>query len=131
MIGLDTNVLVRYLAKDDPAQIIRVRVFMHALSAASPGFISLITLAETAWVLGGNYEFDRKMIVAVITALLQAEELVVEQAEVVREALHLFEESRAGLSDCLIAQLGRHAGCEYTVSFDRHAAKLPGMKLLV
>ncbi|MFT4112365.1 PIN domain-containing protein [Silvibacterium sp.] len=130
MIGLDTNVLVRYLLKDDPEQVIRVRSLMHSLSVTNPGFISLITLAETAWVLSRTYSFDRDRIAEAISALLHTQELMLEQREAVRTALHAFEESRADFSDCLIAQLGHHAGCEYTVTFDRHAAKLPGMKLL-
>ena len=130
MIGLDTNVLIRYLTEDDPHQTEKAAALIEARSPDDPGFISLAALTEVSWVLQRSYRFDRKAIAAAIAALLYAQEVVIERAEAVREALRFFEESRAGFSDCLIAQLGQLAGCEYTVTFDRAAAKLPGMKLL-
>ena len=130
MIGLDTNVLVRYLQQDDPAQTAKANALIGSLNSERRGYVSLIALAEVVWILSRKFELDRKALIQIIDSLLRAQELVVEQAEVVRKALYLFEDSKAGFSDCLIAQLGRAAGCDYTVTFDLAAARTASMKLL-
>jgi predicted nucleic-acid-binding protein len=130
MIGLDTNVLVRYLQQDDPAQTAKANALIGSLNSERRGYVSLIALAEVVWILSRKFGLDRKALIQIIDSLLRAQELVVEQAEVVRKALYLFEDSKAGFSDCLIAQLGRAAGCDYTVTFDLAAARTASMKLL-
>jgi predicted nucleic-acid-binding protein len=130
MIGLDTNVLVRYLQQDDPAQTAKANALIGSLNSERRGYVSLIALAEVVWILSRKFALDRKALIQIIDSLLRAQELVIEQAEVVRKALYLFEDSKAGFSDCLIAQLGRAAGCDYTVTFDLTAARTASMKLL-
>jgi predicted nucleic-acid-binding protein len=130
MIGLDTNVLVRYLQQDDPTQTAKANALIGSLNSERRGYVSLIALAEVVWILSRKFGLDRKALIQIIDSLLRAQELVVEQAEVVRKALYLFEDSKAGFSDCLIAQLGRAAGCDYTVTFDLAAARTASMKLL-
>ena len=130
MIGLDTNILVRYLQQDDPVQSMKANALIHSLHRERRGYVSLITLVEVVWVLKGKFGLDKKGLAQIIDSLLRVEELAIEQAEVVRKALHLFEDSKAGFSDCLVARLGRAAGCDYTVTFDQIAAKTAGMKLL-
>ena len=129
MIGLDTNVLVRYLTGDDPAQAIAAVKIIDSLSADAPGFISLVVIAELIWVLESSYDFKKNEIVHVLENLLRSEELVIERAEVVAQALRSFGVSRAGFTDCLIERCGHAAECEYTATFDRNAAAA-GMRLL-
>jgi predicted nucleic-acid-binding protein len=129
MIGLDTNIVVRYLTHDDPAQTITAVRVMDSLSAESPGFLSLIVVAELVWVLEVSYRFKKNEIEQVLRALLQSKELVIERAEIVSQALRKFSASRADFVDCLIERCGHAAECQHTATFDRNAVTA-GMKLL-
>jgi len=130
MIGLDTNVVVRYLMHDDATQTAIAVKLMDSLSQESPGFLSLTVIAELVWVLKLSYGFKKAEIEQLLETLLRSKELVIERAEVVWEALHKFQASRADFADCLIERSGHAAECQYTVTFDRAAASTAGMKLL-
>ena len=130
MIGLDTNVVVRYLTHDDTAQTAAAVRVMDSLSADTPGFLSLIVVVELVWVLEVSYRFKKNEIEQVLETLLRSKELVIERAEVVFQALRKFSASRADFADCLIERCGHAAECRYTVTFDRNAASAAGMKLL-
>jgi predicted nucleic-acid-binding protein len=130
MTGLDTNVLVRYLTEDDPVQTIAAGKIMHSFSPNSRGFISLIVLAELVWVLESLYRFKKKEIEHVLETLLRSEELVIERAEIVSQALRIFRGGHADFADYLIERSGHAAQCDNTVTFDRKAATGAGMRLL-
>jgi len=130
MIGLDTNVVVRYLTHDDAAQTVAAVSVMDALSAEAPGFLSLIVVVELVWVLEVSYRFKKNEIEQVLGTLLRSKELVIERAEVVLQALRKFSASHADFSDCLIERCGHAAECQFTVTFDRNAAAGAGMRLL-
>ncbi len=128
-IGLDTNVIVRYLTHDEPTQTVAAVRLMDSLSSDSPGFLSLIVIAELVWVLEGSYRFKKNEIEQVLETLLRSKELTVERAEIVMQALRKFNAGDADFADCLIERCGHAAECQYTVTFDRNAAKGAGMKL--
>jgi len=130
MIGLDTNVVVRYLTNDDPAQTTAAVKVMDSLSADAPGFLSLIVIVELVWVLEISYRFKKSEIEQILETLLRSKELVIERAEVVFQALRKFSAGRADFADCLIERCGHAVECQYTVTFDRNAASAAGMKLL-
>ena len=134
MIGLDTNVLVRYLAQDDPRQSASASRFIETrLSERSPGFISLVVLVELCWVLERLYGATHQEIGQTVADLLETPRFYLQQREVVQESVRLFHDrksSKAGLADLLIAQLALHAGCSSIVSFDRGAVRAAGMTLL-
>ncbi len=130
MTGLDTNIVVRYLTHDDAAQTAAAVKVMDALSSESPGFLSLIVVVELVWVLEVAYRFKKNEIEQVLETLLRSKELVIEQAEIVSQALRKFSAGRADVADCLIERSGHAAECQYTVTFDRNAARAAGMKLL-
>lgn len=130
MIGLDTNILVRLLVEDDPAQTRLVNRFMQNLTADRPAFLSLIVLMELYWVLSTRYAIPRAQLLEVIRSLLALADLTVERREMVVEAITITERSRADFSDILIALQNEMAGCHHTITFDRKAAKLPQMRLL-
>lgn len=131
MIGLDTNVLVRYLTQDDATQSAMAnRLIERTLSAERPGFISTIVLCELVWVLQGAYECAHAEIVQVLDRLLRAKPLVVEQADLVWQAKQVFAAGKADFADCLIERTGNAGGCEHTVTFDRAAARDAGMRML-
>jgi predicted nucleic-acid-binding protein len=130
MIGLDTNIVVRYLTHDDATQTAAAVRVMDSLSSNSPGFLSLIVIAELVWVLEVSYRFKKNEIERVLETLLRSKELVVERAEIVAQALRTFSASRADFADCLIERSGHAEECQYTVTFDHKAASAAGMKLL-
>lgn len=132
MIGLDTNVLVRYFTDDEPRQASAARRLIEVrLSRDAPGHVNVVTLAETVWVLQRLYSAGRDEIARVVDSLLAAGNLVVERKALVRRALQGYAAApAAGFSDCLIAQLNADAGCEATMTFDKRAAKLAGFAML-
>ena len=131
MIGLDTNVVVRYLAQDNPKQSAAAsRLFERVLAPDNPGFVPVVVLCELAWVLAECYDADRARIRQAIDGLLVAKQVAVETPDVVRKALRAWDESAADFADALIGELARANGADKTVTFDRTAAKLPGFELL-
>jgi predicted nucleic-acid-binding protein len=129
MIGLDTNVLIRYVVRDDPAQSAAAVRTMHSLAADHPGFVSLVVLTEIVWVLESAYDFKKAEILQVLETLLQSKELVVESSEMIWRSIRCFASSNADFADCVIERSGHAAGCEHTLTFDKSAASA-GMRLL-
>jgi predicted nucleic-acid-binding protein len=130
VIGIDTNLLIRLAMQDDPIQCAKVDVFLASLSRQEVGFISLVTLIESVWVLGKRYNLSKSDIVRFVQELSDAPELTMEGAEAVSEALQCFKASKADFADCLIERLGALAGCRETVTVDRNASKFAGMRLI-
>ena len=131
MIGLDTNVVIRYVTQDDPRQsAAATRLFEKVLSAENPGFVSAITLCEICWVLAESYGAERDRIRAVIEGLLGSKQVVVESGELAWKALRAWQGSAADFSDALIGEIAVAHGADQLVTFDRAAAKLPRFQLL-
>jgi len=130
VIGLDTNVVVRYLVQDEPDQSATASTVIEALTEQDPGFLSLVTVVELYWVLRRACKISTTRCAELVEGLLDARELRVGQDSIVRAALTA---SRGGLdfADAVIAELGRVAGCEHTVTFDQRAAQSKEMGLLV
>jgi predicted nucleic-acid-binding protein len=130
LTGVDTNILVRFFAKDDLDQIGRAREFLRTLSSISPGFVSLISVIEMVWVLRSRYGTKKTTLMQCLEQLLNSSELVVESHAAVAQALHRFASNKADFADCLIERCGHLAGCKETVTFDQNAARSVGMRLL-
>jgi predicted nucleic-acid-binding protein len=131
VIGLDTNVVVRFIAQDDETQSPVATRFISRLSREQPGFISAVVLAEITWVLSRAYKASREDIAKAVEGLLRSAELIVENAEAAYRALAVYQASAsAEFADALIAQTAALAGARETVSFDRKAAAEIGMRLL-
>jgi len=129
MIGLDTNVVVRYLTQDDPRQSKRAtQIFDHQVTTADPGFLSVVTMVETVWVLGRAYGFVGQEIAAAVELLLQTEVLVIENEQEVFSAMIALHLGRGDFADALIAALGAKAGCQHTLTFDQKALRLAGFQ---
>jgi len=131
MIGLDSNVLVRYFAQDDEVQAALAGRTIDALSERSPGYVSLVSLTELCWVLVRSYDLDRASAADIVERLLDSREIVVNRSDTVRRALRLYRTTAADMADCLIERLGADDGCETTLTFDTRAARDTGMTLLV
>lgn len=130
MTGLDTNILIRYIAQDDAAQSARATALIeNECSAEEPGFIGLVVLAEIAWVSEACYGASRAQIAGIMRNLLTSRQLQVQDAEIAWKALRIFEASQADFADCLIERSASGLACERTVTFDKKAAKA-GMVLL-
>ena len=131
MIGLDTNVIVRFLAQDDAVQSpLAARLFTR-LSRDEPGFISLVVLAEVSWVLARAYKSSREDLAGVIEGLMRSAELKIENAEAAWRALGVYQKSKsAEFADALIAEIAALEGVTRTFTFDRRAASEVRMKLL-
>jgi predicted nucleic-acid-binding protein len=130
VIGLDTNVLVRYVMQDDPRQSPRATRLTDSLNPEAPGFVPLVVLVELVWVLKGNYGLDRSQVASVLETLLRSKELVIDRADVVTQALQRYANGGADFADALIERTATAAGCATTMTFDQGAAKAAAMTLV-
>jgi len=131
MIGIDTNVLVRFVVVDDNDQFEKAKHFLSLRTPADPAFIPLMVIAEFVWVLNRLYEYSLGEIRVAIATLLKAEELEFEQREFLGSLLADTQSSRLDIPDHIISHIARQNGCSSTMTFDRTAAKtIPGMELL-
>lgn len=131
MIGLDTNVLVRFVAQDDAVQSPIATRAIGRLSREQPGYVTSVVLAEITWVLSRAYKTPRDRIAVVLDGLLRSAELVVENAPAAYRALAAYQTSdSAEFADALIAETAALAGASETVTFDRNAGSALGMRLL-
>jgi predicted nucleic-acid-binding protein len=130
MIGLDTNILVRYLTQDDPVQSLRAaKIIEGRLTHKNPGFVSIVAMVEIVWVLGRAYHLTTYEIAAAVERMLQTDVLVVENEQEVFTAMIALKEGEGSFADAVIAALGIRAGCSFTLTFDHKAARLPGFEL--
>lgn len=131
MIGIDTNVVIRFLVQDDEAQARIATRLMSRLTRQNPGFVSSVVLAEVTWVLARAYKYSREHVASAVEGLLRSTELVIENADSAYRALAMYQTSASGeFADALIAQMAVAAGAIETVTFDRRAAESFGMRLL-
>ncbi|MEO6081301.1 MAG: type II toxin-antitoxin system VapC family toxin [Steroidobacteraceae bacterium] len=130
MIGLDTNVLVRYIMQDDIKQSPLATRIVESLTAESPGYVPLVAIVELDWVLSSAYGLSRSQLIQAFEALLRTKEIAVERGETVWKGLRLLQRSGGDFADCLIACSAEAAGCVKTMTFDRGAAKSGGMTLV-
>jgi predicted nucleic-acid-binding protein len=131
MIGLDTNILIRYLTQDDPVQSAKAtQILERRLTAKNPGFVSVVAMVETVWVLDRAYGLTAQEIATAVERLLQVEVLVIENEQEVFTAMVALKRARGSFADALITELGVRAGCMRTLTFDQKAIRLPGFELV-
>ncbi len=127
MLGIDTNVLVRFLVRDDEAQFERARrLIKREIGAGRRVFVSQLVLMETEWVLRSRYGLSKSRIAGVFSGLLDATDVGFEDEPAVEEALFVWKDTPADFADCLIGARNRRLGCRATATFDTKAARLPG-----
>jgi predicted nucleic-acid-binding protein len=131
MIGLDTNVLVRYIMQDDARQAPKANKLIESLTIDAPGFVTLVSVTELVWVLISCYGLERAQIVDALEGLIRTKEMVVERSETVWQAVRTYRNGSADFADCLIERSASFAGCERTMTFDQGAAKSCGMTLVL
>jgi predicted nucleic-acid-binding protein len=131
MTGLDTNILLRYFVGDDPRQSRTAAwVIERDLTEQHPGYVSLVAMVETVWTLLSSYELSRDETASIIERMLQIETLTIQNEQAVFVALVAFQQGKGSFADTLIGALGIAAGCDFTVTFDKKAARLGDYKLL-
>ncbi len=126
MRAVDTNVLVRLITRDDSRQVVAAESFI-----AKGAWVSVLALAETAWVLATVYELSSKDLAKAIEMLLHHRALVLQDPDTVAAALDLFRAKPAlGFSDCLLLHLARKAGHLPLGTLDRNLGKVDGTQKL-
>jgi len=130
MIGIDTNILVRYFAQDDEEQASKATRLIESLSKEKKGFISLVSVIELVWVTQVAYGLSRGKIIEMLGLLFRVDLFLIENSDVLNKALRIYEKSNADFSDCLIAVASVEEGCIEVFTFDKKAAKSLGMTLL-
>ena len=131
MIGIDTNVLVRYLVQDDPIQAQAASQLIEGICTKdSPGLLNHLVLCETIWVLEGCYKQPKSILVKTIEQILRVAQLRVDEPQVVWQALEDYRENQADFADHLLGRINRIKDCTTTMTFDRQASKSPVFTLL-
>ncbi|MXY26198.1 MAG: type II toxin-antitoxin system VapC family toxin [Acidobacteria bacterium] len=124
MVGLDTNVLARYIVQDDPSQsAAATRLIEEHCTVEVPGYVSVTVLVELVWVLTRAYGYEKPVVIEVIRQVLRTAELVVEDHHIIWAALREFAPGTADFADYLIAHRNHARGCARTCTFDRRAAR--------
>lgn len=127
MLGVDTNILVRFLVRDDEDQFEKARkLIKREVAAGRCVFVSQLVILETEWVLRSQYSLPKNMIIEAISGLLDATDVRFEDEPTIEEALFIWKDTTADFADCLIGAKNRRLGCRATVTFDAKASKLPG-----
>ena len=127
MLGIDTNVLVRFLVRDDQTQFEKARKLLkHEISSGRRVFINQLVLLETEWVLRSRYGLAKTQMLETISGLLDAPDVQLEDEPAVEEAVFVWRDANADFADCLIGARNRRLGCNATATFDTKALKLPG-----
>ena len=131
MIGLDTNVLVRYIIQDDAKQSPKATKIIETLDGVEKiGYVSLVSIVELVWVLGTSYELTRAQVAQALDSLIRAKQLKIESADQVIRALRVFKAGKSDFADCMIERSANSAGCEKTITFDVNASRHAGMTLI-
>ena len=127
MIGLDTNVLVRYIMQDDPRQSPKATAIVESLEGAGSACITLVSMVELVWVLTASFELTRAQVSQALDGILRTKQFKIENADQVIRALRVFKLGKSDFADCLIERSANSAGCVKTVTFDVKASKHAGM----
>lgn len=131
MIGLDTNVVVRYLVQDDPKQAaLAVKAIETQCTPAQPGFISQIVLCELVWVLEQCYRQNRMQVALILEKLMKTNSLYFEDLPLLWRSLQDYSINGVDFADALIAHKSINHQCSTTLTFDKKAAKLAAFSYL-
>lgn len=131
MLGIDTNVLVRYLIQDDAVQSEKAaRIIENECTKGNPGFINSIVLCELVWVLSRAYGYKKKEICFVLKKLFTCSEIMLENSDAAWSAYYDYEKGTADFAACLISRINKFNGVEATVTFDRNCSNLTSFRII-
>lgn len=123
MIGLDTNIIIRIITRDDTSQLENAWKFIQKNSHSS-FYISTIVILEVSWVLAAVYKYTKEQVIDALCRLADVDGFIFEAEKELKQALKTYSQRNVDFADCLIGLLNKKNGCEYTVTFDRNAATL-------
>lgn len=127
MLGIDTNILVRFLVRDDETQFEKARrLIQRETDGGGRVFVSQLVLLETEWVLRSRYDLQKIEIIGAISGLLDANDVQFEDESAIEEAIFVWKDKSVGFADCLIGAQNKRLGCSATATFDLKASRLPG-----
>jgi len=127
MLGIDTNILVRFLVRDDEPQFEKARkLIRREVAAGRRVFVSLLVLLETEWILRSRYGLPKAEIIGAVSGLLDAADVRFEDEPTIEEALFVWKDNAGGFADCLIGSRNKRLGCSATATFDAKASRLSG-----
>lgn len=129
-VGIDTNVLVRYITQDDAVQSKIASDFLESLTTENQGFINNTVIVELIWVLSRSYKTPREQIAEILAELFHLPVFVFDNQKLLLDTLAIYQNSKADFSDLLICQSNHLSGCQYTVTFDKTAYEQAGMVAL-
>lgn len=129
-IGIDTNILVRYIIQDDDEQSKIATQFLENLSLEYQGFINTIVIIELIWVLSRTYKQSKETIALILEELFSMPVFVFDNLPLLLKTLAIYQQSKADFSDIFIEQFNQYSLCQNTVTFDVKASKKAGMILL-
>ena len=130
MIGLDTNVLVRYIMQDDPKQSPKATKIVESLDGVGSAYVTLVSMVELVWVLAASFELTRAQVSQALDGIIRTRQFKIENADQVIRALRVFKLGKSDFADCLIERSANSAGCVKTITFDVNASKHAGMTLI-
>ena len=130
MIGLDTDVLVRYIMQDDPKQSPKATVIVESLDGVGSAYITLVSMVELVWVLTVSCAFTRAQVSQALNGIIRTKQFKIENADQVIRALRVFKSGKSDFADCLIERSANSAGCVKTITFDVKSSKYAGMSLI-
>jgi predicted nucleic-acid-binding protein len=131
VIGIDTNVLVRYLTQDDAAQARRVDAFVSEMrEGGEQVHIDDIVLCELVWVLRGAYRFSKPTVASALDKIVSTALFSFDDRDLLRGALNEYREGAGDFADYVIGRRNTRAGCQQTVTFDRSLGDSPSFSLL-
>ena len=129
MIGLDTNVLVRFLVEDVAEQAARAKgVVRRAIERDEKLFVSDVVVCELAWVLERAYGLGRAELAETLRSLLSVKHLAIGNADLLERALAAYGDGRGGFPDYVIGEIARDAGCRVVATFDKALLREAGFE---
>ena len=131
MIGLDTNVVLRLLLTDDPAQKTRAAKFVHhAKRLDTRVIITLAVVLEMEWVLRSGARMNKGEVLNVFNLLLESYDIEIDNEKVLEQALHIYENAASDFAECLFLSQYQRMGCSTMMTFDAKAARMAGVDLI-
>ena len=128
MIGLDSNILLRFVLQDDERQFAMANDVIASCSSKQPGYVNLVVLCEVVWFLTKQAKLDRVFVAEIFAGLLQTTDLKFERPDIVARALEDVRVLGSGFADRIIALINLEDGCVHTVTFDRKAGRTVGFR---
>ena len=131
MIGIDTNVIIRFILRDDERQFALAKELMTQASADQPLCVNVVTLVEVVWVLESRVRLDLASARNVMDGFVASAEIFVPSTNPFPDPAKALASAHRGWTDVVVAQINRELGCKFTYTFDKRAARdVPGMELL-